>query len=42
MTSYKDYLDLLSKTYEGAVDFLLQKYGPAQDDYYRENHIIGL
>lgn len=37
MNSYKEYLDLLSKPYEKAVDFLLQKYGPAQDDYFREN-----
>ncbi len=37
MNSYKEYLDLLSKTYEEAVEFLLQKYGPAQDDYFREN-----
>lgn len=37
MNSYKEYLDLLSKTYDEAVDFLLRKYGPAQDDYFREN-----
>ena len=36
MNRYKEYLDLLSKTYEEAVEFLLQKYGPALDDYYRE------
>ena len=30
------YKDLLSKTYEQAVEFLLQKYGFAQDDYFRE------
>lgn len=30
------YLELLSKTYAEAVVFLLQKYGPAQDDYFRE------
>ncbi|WP_211316765.1 hypothetical protein [Oceanobacillus arenosus] len=36
MNSFKEYLDLLSKTYEEAVDFLLQKYGPAHDDYFRE------
>lgn len=33
---YNSYLELLSKTYEEAVIFLLQKYGPAQDDYFRE------
>lgn len=37
MNSYKEYLNLLSKNYEEAVDFLLQKYGPAQDDYFRES-----
>lgn len=37
MNNYKEYLVLLSKTYEEAVEFLLQKYGPAQDDYFREN-----
>lgn len=37
MNGYKEYLDLLSKNYEEAVDFLLQKYGPAQDDYFRES-----
>ena len=36
MNSYKDYLDLLSKNYEEAVDLLLQKYGPAQYDYFSE------
>lgn len=36
MSSYKEYKDLLSKTYDEAVEFLLQKYGSAQDDYYRE------
>ncbi|SOC37559.1 hypothetical protein [Salinicoccus kekensis] len=36
MNNYKEYLDLLSKNYEQAVDFLLQKYGSAQDDYFRE------
>jgi|SRR5690625_3823144 len=34
--TYKEYKDLLSKTYDKAVDCLLQKYGPAQDDYFRE------
>ncbi|MCM3612694.1 hypothetical protein M4S82_15720 [Planococcus sp. MERTA32b] len=37
MDSYGGYLDLLSKNYEEAVDWLLQKYGPAQDDYFRES-----
>lgn len=36
MNSYKEYLDLLARNYEEAVDWLLQKYGPAQDDYFRE------
>ncbi|WP_244856787.1 hypothetical protein [Oceanobacillus sp. J11TS1] len=34
--TYKEYKELLSKTYDKAVDCLLQKYGPAQDDYFRE------
>lgn len=37
MDSYKEYLNLLSKSYEEAIDWLLQKYGPAQDDYFRES-----
>ena len=36
MDTYKEYKDLLSKTYDKAIDCLLQKYGPAQDDYFRE------
>lgn len=36
MNKYKAYKNLLSKTYNEAVEFLLQKYGFAQDDYYRE------
>jgi len=36
MNRYKEYVDLLSKTYDEAVAFLLHKYGPAKDDYYRE------
>lgn len=36
MDSYKEYLVLLSKSYEDAIELLLQKYGPAQDDYFRE------
>lgn len=37
MNNFEEYLDLLSKNYEEAVDWLLQKYGPAQDDYFRES-----
>lgn len=37
MSNYQKYKDLLSKTYDEAVNFLLRKYGPAQDDYYRES-----
>lgn len=37
MNKKEAYLDLLSKTYDEAVKFLLDKYGPAQDDYYKEN-----
>ena len=36
MDRYKEYLVLLSKSYEEVVEMLLQKYGPAQDDYFRE------
>ncbi|WP_281864002.1 hypothetical protein [Planomicrobium okeanokoites] len=36
MDSYKEYSDLLSKNYDEAVELLLQKYGPAKDDYFRE------
>ncbi|MDE0581456.1 hypothetical protein ON064_00130 [Planococcus sp. A6] len=36
MDSYKEYLVLLSKSYEDAIEWLLQKYGSAQDDYFRE------
>lgn len=36
MDKYNGYLELLSKNYDESVVFLLQKYGPAQDDYYRE------
>lgn len=36
MNRSKEYVDLLSKTYNEVVDFLLHKYGPAKDDYYRE------
>ncbi len=31
-----EYMDLLSKNYAEALDLLLQKYGPVQDDYFRE------
>lgn len=37
MNSFEEYLDLLSKNYEEAVEWLLKKYGPAQDDYFRES-----
>lgn len=37
MDRHEEYLDLLSEGYEEAVDWLLQKYGPAQDDYFRES-----
>lgn len=36
MGDYKEYQDLLLKNYDEAVDFLLQKYGPAQDNYFKE------
>lgn len=36
MTKLSDYMDLLNKTYDEAVDILLTKYGPAEDDYFRE------
>lgn len=36
MNKYKGYEDLLSKTYDEAVECLLQKYGPAQYDYFSE------
>src|SRR5699024_44551 len=32
----EEYKNLLTKTYDEAVEYLLQKYGPATDDYYRE------
>lgn len=38
MSNYEEYENLLSKfNYDEAVEFLLQKYGSAQDDYFREN-----
>ena len=36
MGDYKEYQDLLLKNYDEAVDFLLQKYGSAQDNYFKE------
>lgn len=36
MSSYEGYEDLLSRSYEEVGEFLLQKYGPAQDNYFRE------
>src|SRR5699024_1240288 len=36
MTKKDEYLVLLSKTYNEAVECLLKKYGAAEDDYYRE------
>lgn len=37
MDKKEEYLVLLSKTYNEAVEFLLKKYGPAGDDYFREH-----
>lgn len=36
MSNYIEYKILLSKSYYAAVDYLLQKYGSARDDYFRE------
>lgn len=36
MDKKEEYLVLLSKTYDEAVEFLLKKYGAAEDDYFRE------
>lgn len=36
MSKKERYLSLLSKTYDEAVEFLLEKYGAAEDDYFRE------
>lgn len=33
---YAEYLDMLNMTYSQAVDYLLKKYGPGRDDYFRE------
>ena len=38
MNKKDEYLVLLSKTYNGAIEFLLKKYGVAEDDYYRERY----
>ncbi|MFS0751739.1 hypothetical protein [Oceanobacillus sp. 1P07AA] len=37
MSNYKEYLELLTKTYDEVVSFLLNKYGAAKDDYFRES-----
>lgn len=36
MNKFMEYKQLLSKSYDEAVDFLLEKYGAANDDYFRE------
>jgi len=36
MNKYNSYKNLLSKSYDEAVAYLLLKYGCAEDDYYRE------
>lgn len=36
MDKQEAYLALLSKTYDEAIEYLLAKYGQAEDDYYRE------
>ena len=36
MNKKEEYLALLSKTYNEAVEYLLKKYGKARDDYFRE------
>ncbi|MFP3321667.1 hypothetical protein R0K05_01105 [Planococcus sp. SIMBA_160] len=36
MGNYKEYENLLSKTYGEAVEFLLKKYGSVQHDYFIE------
>lgn len=37
MNSYKEYVDLLARNYEEAVDWLLQKNVFAQESYFRES-----
>lgn len=32
----EDYYQLLSLSYDGAVNFLLNKYGPSKDNYFKE------
>lgn len=36
MTKLTEYKQLLSKNYDKAVEFLLKKYGTAEDDYFNE------
>lgn len=36
MTKLTEYKQLLSKNYDKAVEFLLKKYGTAEDDYFRK------
>lgn len=36
MNSHEEYKNLLSKTYEEAIEYLLQKYGSVTDDFFRE------
>jgi len=36
MSRYNNYKSLLLKSYDEAVTYLLNKYGPANDDYFRE------
>lgn len=36
MNKMDDYFELLNMNYESAVSFLLDKYGPATDDYFKE------
>lgn len=40
MGNYKEYENLLSKTYDEAVKFLLQKYGSVLDDYFKESSYL--
>ena len=37
MSNYNEYKKLLTKTYDEAVNFLLNKHGSAKDDYFRES-----
>jgi len=37
MNKKEEYIHLLHLNYEEAVSYLLEKYGPASDDYFREN-----